>query len=530
MMNPNRPLHELKILVTSTPKTGNNWIKQLLAAAYHLPMGKLQEPFVAGQLDGLGDRWIGHQHYYPTQELLDWIAARNVVVVTTARHPGDVLVSLYYHIRNRQHGPGDRVGRATTMESDRRGPGKYTAKYVRQEFFLVLDVSIAWMRSGSSLIVRYEDMWRDPVGTLTELTSQIAPLSQDRIVRAVAQCQIGKLRGMYDPKGRFFRKGTIGNWVQELPDEIKELFRRYEPYPTQFATLGYTMDPSDPLISAPAQEFVFQNPFDNLTHFENGVPIPPVVEKLYLSLDADFVKRWDSVECTSAPDSFFDWLNAPAMDDPLRDTGIPVITNLAVYIHSMHKNLQLKYPDIYHQNRIGYANWFSIAGQNFYALDDAYVPPGLSPLLEPSAAPAQDHKQDSTAPAARSKVAKQSYPTSLNQVLKITRVEPHLPIAWPSWPKGLWPKIVALAQKVSRRLLRWYINPIIEQQNAFNAAAAQTLEEMGHEIARLQKDVKALQPSSSETPSLERDPQQADTPVRQNQISQTDAVPGKHHE
>ncbi len=31
-MMPSRSLHDLKIIVTSTPKTGNNWVKQLLAA------------------------------------------------------------------------------------------------------------------------------------------------------------------------------------------------------------------------------------------------------------------------------------------------------------------------------------------------------------------------------------------------------------------------------------------------------------------------------------------------------------------
>ena len=75
---------------------------------------------------------------------------------------------------------------------------------------------------------------------------------------------------------------------------------------------------------------------------------------------------------------------------------------------------------------------------------------------------------------------------ALDRVHAVARVNPHLPIAWPTWPKGVWPKIEALAQKVVRRLLRWYIDPIVEQQNRFNAAAAQVLEIYWREICSLQ--------------------------------------------
>ncbi|MFC2023359.1 hypothetical protein ACFLT5_01325 [Chloroflexota bacterium] len=64
---------------------------------------------------------------------------------------------------------------------------------------------------------------------------------------------------------------------------------------------------------------------------------------------------------------------------------------------------------------------------------------------------------------------------ALDQVFALKRVNPHVPIAWPHWPKGIWPKAVAAMQKVVRRLLRWYIDPIVEQQNAYNAQIADLL-------------------------------------------------------
>lgn len=73
-------------------------------------------------------------------------------------------------------------------------------------------------------------------------------------------------------------------------------------------------------------------------------------------------------------------------------------------------------------------------------------------------------------------------PANLQAVQITAHVDPHQPIAWPEWPPGIVPKITAFLKKVTRRLLRWYINPIVEQQNAFNAATAQALSDLTVEM------------------------------------------------
>jgi hypothetical protein len=54
-------------------------------------------------------------------------------------------------------------------------------------------------------------------------------------------------------------------------------------------------------------------------------------------------------------------------------------------------------------------------------------------------------------------------------------VNSHLPIGWPDMPPGLLPKLQAYAQKIVRRLLRWYINPLVDQQNLFNTAVTEAV-------------------------------------------------------
>lgn len=79
-----------------------------------------------------------------------------------------------------------------------------------------------------------------------------------------------------------------------------------------------------------------------------------------------------------------------------------------------------------------------------------------------------------------------------SRVLELMRqrveVEAHWPIAWPYWPPGLWAKVVALWQKLIRRLLCWYINPLVKQQNEFNRATLYAVQSLSHEISSLRSE------------------------------------------
>ncbi|MEO8285839.1 MAG: hypothetical protein ABI670_05350 [Chloroflexota bacterium] len=54
-------------------------------------------------------------------------------------------------------------------------------------------------------------------------------------------------------------------------------------------------------------------------------------------------------------------------------------------------------------------------------------------------------------------------------------VSAHLPITWETRIVG---RLGAYAKRIVRVLLRWYINPVVEQQNRFNSAVARSTVEM----------------------------------------------------
>jgi hypothetical protein len=60
---------------------------------------------------------------------------------------------------------------------------------------------------------------------------------------------------------------------------------------------------------------------------------------------------------------------------------------------------------------------------------------------------------------------------------------------WPLLGRTLPQRAIALVNKLVRRYLRWYINPIVEQQNAYNDAVARTLRLLAEAYAELGEQI-----------------------------------------
>jgi hypothetical protein len=80
--------------------------------------------------------------------------------------------------------------------------------------------------------------------------------------------------------------------------------------------------------------------------------------------------------------------------------------------------------------------------------------------------------------------AASSSSTMITELSDLGVISAHLPVTWNTPVVG---RTLALAKRGTRLMLRWYINPIIEQQNAFNEAlvrALASLDERQREIER----------------------------------------------
>ena len=253
----------MKILIVGTPRTGNTWVKRCLSLIYDLPvvdfsLPEFWRPFDAHPYDQLGHRWIAHQHLPPFDSIVRWARDRNVILITTTRHPADTLVSLYHYARN--FGARGEIERETlellqmSDKQDKREANSTSSNglqaYVREKFFKTLHFSIAWLQRRFSYGIRYESLWDKPFETIETLTNQISPVSCQHIRDCLEKCQLEQMRKDAQGDAAFFRGGGLGNWKTSLPAEIVEMLRHLSPYASQIEWLGYRLD-DYPIASIP---------------------------------------------------------------------------------------------------------------------------------------------------------------------------------------------------------------------------------------------------------------------------------------
>jgi hypothetical protein len=74
----------------------------------------------------------------------------------------------------------------------------------------------------------------------------------------------------------------------------------------------------------------------------------------------------------------------------------------------------------------------------------------------------------------------------IKQVNENWNVSAHLPITWGRPP--VIGRLIAYAKRATRLLLRWYINPIVEQQNNYNAAVSRSLIQINAYLEQLTRE------------------------------------------
>jgi len=193
----------MRIVVAAPPKSGNHWIRCLLAETYRLQViegdekGNLPPELFGEWVDsgGFPDGSIIHVHYRFKPELCDVIEAAPATIVTILRDPYDAFVSMFHWQQQRSRlGLDKRQTRPRQRLDGRSIDDPETLDYIRKGFGRTLKQGASWLASGRSHIVRYEDLHRDTAGTLAELAGRIAPPASGRIAAAVGFCSPDAMR------------------------------------------------------------------------------------------------------------------------------------------------------------------------------------------------------------------------------------------------------------------------------------------------------------------------------------------------
>ena len=215
----------MKIIVASPAKTGNVWMKNLLAAAYDVevqkgPQGR-QLDALASYLDqGQFQSGVFHRHYRPIKPLFKILAGRDIHLVTTIRHPYDVFISQYFYVQrfSELFKPGAQLHFMIDKPIDHPEVLDYLGR-TEQGFGSRVKLARDWVESEQSIIARFEDMIRAPVETLSAVADRIESVARTRIQAAVEQSKADRMRQRSKQMARHVRKGTSGDWRNHLSEQ-----------------------------------------------------------------------------------------------------------------------------------------------------------------------------------------------------------------------------------------------------------------------------------------------------------------------
>ncbi len=239
----------MRIVIAGPPKTGNVWLKCLLAATYGLRV--IPSHSVSKQPDiVLLKRWIEqgrfddgtifHQHHDYSVELCDLIEAVPARIITIIRDPYDVWVSSFFTLQREATDntrPGRRRSRRVALMGKPIDHPDVLRQLRRGGYRKNLQKANEWLHSGRSTVVRYEALKRDELGELKHLTDQIAPVEVERLEYATETCSAENMRRMSASLAKHVRKATVGDSRNHLTEAHLAIFR--ERYGDLIRSLGY---------------------------------------------------------------------------------------------------------------------------------------------------------------------------------------------------------------------------------------------------------------------------------------------------
>ena len=227
----------MRILIAGPPKTGNMWLKCLLGRAYGLrwlrpfetperaDLPSLMSWLAAGRFP---DGTIFHQHYDYAPEIADAVDAVPAHLVTIIRDPYDAFVSTYYTL---QHHAAEKnaKGRKFTELMGKPLHDPAVVEFLLQGGYRKnLEKARDWAASGRAVVLRYENLIRDPLTELRRATEEIATVDVDRLETAIDYCRADRMRQRTKGGSKHVRTATIGDSKRKLtPDHLRAFSEAY---------------------------------------------------------------------------------------------------------------------------------------------------------------------------------------------------------------------------------------------------------------------------------------------------------------
>jgi Sulfotransferase domain len=208
----------LRIAVVSTPRAGNTWVRHLLGTAYQVPH-LARHAMTDSDWAELASEVVLQLHWRRTPEFVAKLDEHGFRVVTVARHPLDVLISILHFCVYESESEQWLLG-AGGSEADIYGAMPRSRTFIEYakgpRAAELLAVTQDWWNQPGVVGVRYEDLVADTANELRRLEEVFGPIRCGSVQEAVEACTMGRLR--QQTTNNHFWQGRPGLWRHLLPE------------------------------------------------------------------------------------------------------------------------------------------------------------------------------------------------------------------------------------------------------------------------------------------------------------------------
>jgi hypothetical protein len=236
----------LRVAIVSTPRSGNTWLRSLLADAYELPEVAIHNPADV-DWNTLPPDCVLQIHWHRTASFVRTLQEAGFRILTLVRHPLDVLLSILQfcqHDRSTLRWLDGENGNERPLYGAMPGSAAFAAYATGGRAAALLSVSTQWWQAPDVCRLRYEALVADPAGQLGGVAEALGAVPRRPLAEVVGRATVPELRVRFKVDHHFWQ-GRPGLWKTLLTAAAADRIARAQ---RDAFACGYACDP-DPQLT-----------------------------------------------------------------------------------------------------------------------------------------------------------------------------------------------------------------------------------------------------------------------------------------
>ncbi|MDX2202121.1 MAG: sulfotransferase domain-containing protein [Hyphomicrobiaceae bacterium] len=224
-----------RLAIISSPRSGNSWTRSVIAKGLRIPELAVHD---YADLQALPDRCVVQVHWYREPHFQRFLASERFAVLTLARHPLDVLLSVLHFVQHEPETSKWLLGNCEIPAAlQHHGPTSdtfldYCLSWGAEN---LLSITYQWWHDKDAIKARYEDLVRQPADGFAGIAAALGE-SADRLSEALAQRNLEHFQATPNKHGW---RGIPNHWQTMIPRSFADQIR--DRHARVFDCLGYTV-------------------------------------------------------------------------------------------------------------------------------------------------------------------------------------------------------------------------------------------------------------------------------------------------